>query len=65
MEEKIRRKTELQKKENRLPTKTEIVTYKHGNAVLKGYLAYDGTIQGERPDVLVFHCSRPRNKISI
>ena len=28
---------------------------KHGDAVLEGYLAWDGAIQGQRSDVLVVH----------
>jgi dienelactone hydrolase len=34
--------------------KTETVEYKDGAAVLKGYLAYDESIKGKRPGVLVF-----------
>ncbi len=30
---------------------TEVVDYKHGDAVLEGYAAYDGLIQS-RPDIL-------------
>jgi hypothetical protein len=33
----------------------KVVEYKHGNAVLEGYLAYNDTIQGKRPGVLVVH----------
>jgi dienelactone hydrolase len=32
---------------------TETVTYKHGNATLKGYLAYDDASTAKRPGVLV------------
>ncbi len=35
--------------------KTETVTYKHGDVVLEGYLAYDSTLKGPRPGVLVVH----------
>lgn len=35
--------------------KTETVTYKHGGALLEGYLVYDDSIQGKRPGVLVVH----------
>jgi dienelactone hydrolase len=35
--------------------RTATVEYKHGSAVLEGYLAYDDTIQGKRPGVLVVH----------
>jgi dienelactone hydrolase len=34
---------------------TETVTYKIGNDDFEGYLAYDESIQGTRPGVLVFH----------
>lgn len=34
---------------------TEKVEYKHGDAVLEGYLAYDSSIKGKRPGVLVAH----------
>lgn len=34
---------------------TETVDYKHGDAVLEGYLAYDDAIQGKRPGILVVH----------
>jgi len=33
----------------------ELVDYKDGNAVLEGYLAYDDSIEGKAPAVLVFH----------
>jgi len=35
--------------------KTQTVEYKDGTAVLEGYLAYDDSIQGKRPGVLVVH----------
>lgn len=35
--------------------KGETVTYKAGDTVLKGYLAYDDAVQGKRPGVLVIH----------
>lgn len=35
--------------------KTGIVEYRHGDAVLEGYLAYDDAIPGKRPGVLVVH----------
>src|SRR5437016_5095266 len=35
--------------------KTEVVAYKHGDVALEGYLAYDDTIQGKRPGVLLVH----------
>ncbi|MEK7735131.1 MAG: dienelactone hydrolase family protein, partial [Pseudomonadota bacterium] len=35
--------------------KGETVTYKAGDTVLKGYLAYDDAVQGKRPGVLVVH----------
>jgi dienelactone hydrolase len=34
---------------------TEKVTYKQGDTVLEGYLAYDAAAQGKRPGVLVVH----------
>lgn len=35
--------------------KTEVVEYRHGDVVLEGYLAYDDSIQGKRPGVVVVH----------
>ena len=35
--------------------KTETVEYKHGDAVLEGYLAYDDATEDKRPGVLVVH----------
>lgn len=35
--------------------KTQVVEYRHGNAVLEGYLAYDDAIQAKRPGVIVVH----------
>ncbi|MGB5107461.1 MAG: dienelactone hydrolase family protein [Candidatus Zixiibacteriota bacterium] len=35
--------------------KTEVVEYKHGDAALEGYLAYDDAVKGPRPGVLVIH----------
>lgn len=35
--------------------KTEVVEYKHGDAVLEGYIAYDQSVKGIRPGVLVVH----------
>ena len=37
---------------------TEMVTYKQGDAVLEGFLAYDDAIAGKRPGVLVIHAWR-------
>jgi len=34
---------------------TETLEYKHGDVVLEGYLAYDDTITGKRPGVLIVH----------
>ena len=34
---------------------TELIEYKHGDAVMEGYLAYDTGIKGKRPGVLVVH----------
>ena len=34
---------------------TKPVSYKHGDVKLEGYLAYDDSIQGKRPAVLVVH----------
>ena len=35
--------------------RTESVDYRHGDVVLKGYLAYDDAVSGKRPGVLVVH----------
>jgi len=35
--------------------RTEVVDYRHGGTVLEGYLAYDDSIQGKRPGVIVVH----------
>jgi dienelactone hydrolase len=35
--------------------RTEVVDYRHGDTVLEGYLAYDDSIQGKRPGVVVVH----------
>jgi len=35
--------------------KTQLITYKDGDATLEGYLAYDDEIKGKRPGVLVVH----------
>ncbi len=35
--------------------KTQTIEYKHGDAVLEGYLAYDDAASGARPGVLVVH----------
>ncbi len=35
--------------------KTEVVEYKQGDVVLQGYLAYDESITGKRPGILVVH----------
>jgi dienelactone hydrolase len=35
--------------------KTKDVEYRQGNTVLEGYLAYDDTVKGKRPGVLVVH----------
>ena len=34
---------------------TEMIEYKQGDAVLEGYLAYDTSIKGKRPGVLIVH----------
>ena len=39
----------------RAEVKTEVVEYRHGDVVLEGFLAYDDSIQGKRPGVLVVH----------
>jgi len=41
--------------DSRAKLHTETVEYKHGNTLLKGYLAYDDAIVGKRPGVLVVH----------
>jgi dienelactone hydrolase len=35
--------------------RSELVTYRHGDAVLEGYLAWNDAIEGPRPGVLVVH----------
>ena len=35
--------------------KTQWVEYTHGDAKLKGYLAYDDAVTGKRPGVLMVH----------
>ena len=35
--------------------KTETIEYKHGDVMLKGYLAYDPAVKEKRPGVLVVH----------
>jgi len=35
--------------------KTEVIDYKHGDARLEGYLAYDDSFAGRRPGILVCH----------
>ena len=35
--------------------KGKVVTYKAGNVVMKGYMAFDENIKGKRPGVLVVH----------
>lgn len=35
--------------------RTQVIEYRHGDAVLEGYLAYDDVGQGKRPAVLVVH----------
>jgi len=39
----------------RAEVKTETVTYKHGDQTFKGYLAWDDSMKGKRPGVLVVH----------
>jgi dienelactone hydrolase len=39
----------------RAEVRTEVVEYKQGDTVLEGYLAYDDTIKGKRPGVLIVH----------
>lgn len=39
----------------RAATHTETIEYKHGDAVLEGFLAYDDAIKGPRPGVLIVH----------
>ena len=34
---------------------TEVVAYRDGDTVMEGYLAYDDTVKGKRPGVLVIH----------
>jgi dienelactone hydrolase len=59
MEGDHRRHSDLQNKETaKAALHTETIAYNHGDAFLKGYLAYDDAIQGKRPGVLVVHCFR-------
>ncbi len=41
--------------EARAALRTEAIDYRHGDAVLEGYLAYDDAIVGRRPGVVVVH----------
>ncbi len=34
---------------------TRTVEYRHGDAILEGYLAWDDAVQGKRPGILVVH----------
>jgi dienelactone hydrolase len=34
---------------------TKTVEYKHGDAILEGYVAWDDAVQGQRPGILVVH----------
>jgi dienelactone hydrolase len=38
--------------------RTETITYRQGDAVLEGYLAYDDAVTEKRPGILVFHTKR-------
>jgi dienelactone hydrolase len=35
--------------------KTEVITYKHGEVTLEGYLSYENAIKGKRPGIVVVH----------
>ena len=39
----------------RAEIKTQWVDYKEGDAALQGYLAYDDSISGKRPGILLLH----------
>lgn len=39
----------------RAEMKTQWVEYSHGDAKLKGYLAYDDSATGKRPAILMIH----------
>src|SRR5258708_38546167 len=39
----------------RAEVKFETIKYKHGDATLEGYLAYDDAVKGKRPGVLIVH----------
>jgi dienelactone hydrolase len=39
----------------RAPIRTETIEYKQGDTVLEGYLAYDDSLKGPRPGVLIVH----------
>lgn len=34
---------------------TEVIEYKHNDTVLEGYLAYDKSMEGKRPAIIIFH----------
>ena len=34
---------------------TKVIEYKHGDTVLEGYMAWDDSVQGRRPGVLIVH----------
>jgi dienelactone hydrolase len=40
--------------------RTETIEYREGDAVLEGYLAYDDSVSGKRPGVLVAHAWKGR-----
>ena len=41
--------------ESSATVRTEAVTYKQGDAILEGHLAWDDAVKGKRPGVLVVH----------
>jgi dienelactone hydrolase len=45
----------LQAEPSHAAIRTQYIEYMHGNTPLKGYLAYDDTITGKRPGVLLAH----------
>lgn len=40
---------------SRAELRTEVTEYRHGDVVLEGYMAYDDSVKGKRPGVLVVH----------
>jgi len=39
----------------RAEVRTKAIEYRHGDMVLEGWLAYDDSVQGKRPGVMIIH----------